>query len=158
YIAGFGNNRKAVKIHDSLMARTVVLKAGKQKIALVSIDVVGFGYPNVLRIRKQLPDFNYVLVSSTHNHAGPDTIRLWGPDHSQSGVEPAYIDHIEAQVVKAVQDADKASKRVTARIGTASAPELLHDGREPYIKHDELVALRFTEEGGEKPVGIVVQW
>src|SRR5262249_16438296 len=108
YIAGFGNNRKAVKIHDSLMARAVVLKAGKQKIALVSIDVVGFGYPNVLRIRKQLPDFNYVLVSSTHNHEGPDTIGLWGPDHSKSGVDPAYIEHIEAHIVKAVQNSHKA--------------------------------------------------
>jgi hypothetical protein len=158
YIAGFGNNRKAVKVHDPLMARAVVFKAGKQKIALVSIDVVGFGYPNVLRIRKQLPDFTYVLVSSTHNHEGPDTIGLWGPDHSKSGVDQAYIDHIEAQIVTAVQDAEKATKRVTARIGTASDPELLHDGREPYIKHDELVALKFTEEGSDKPVGIVVQW
>jgi hypothetical protein len=158
YMAGFGNNRKAVKVHDPLMARAVALKAGKQKIALVSIDVVGFGYPSVLRIRKQLPDFTYILVSSTHNHEGPDTIGLWGPDHGTSGVDPAFITHIESQIVKALQDADKASKRVTARIGTALAPELLHDGREPYIKHDELVALKFTEEGGEKPVGIVVQW
>jgi hypothetical protein len=158
YMAGFGNNRKAVKVHDPLMARAVVLKAGKQKIALVSIDVVGFGYPNVLRIRKQLPEFTYVLLSSTHNHEGPDTIGLWGPVHGISGVDPAYMDHIETQIVKAVQEADKASKRVTARIGTASAPELLHDGREPYIKHDELVALKFTEQGSDKTAGIVVQW
>jgi hypothetical protein len=61
-------------------------------------------------------------------------------------------------VVKAVKDADKATKSVTARIGTAKAPELLHDGREPYVKHDELVALKFVEKGTDKPVGIVVQW
>ena len=36
-------------------------------------------------------------------------------------------------------------------------PELLHDGREPYVKHDELVALRF-ESAAKKTVGIVVQW
>src|SRR5438309_11749769 len=63
YMAGFGNNRKAVKLHDPLMARAIVLKADKQKIALVSINVVGCGYPNVLRIRKQLSEFTYALVS-----------------------------------------------------------------------------------------------
>jgi hypothetical protein len=158
YMAGFGNNRKATKVHDPLMARAVVLKADKQKVALVSIDVVGFGYPNVLRIRKHFPDFTYVLVSSTHNHEGPDTVGLWGPDRGTSGVDANYITHLEAAIVKAVQDADKATKSVTARIGTATDPKLLHDGREPYIKHDELVALKFTEEGGDRPVGIVVQW
>src|SRR6516165_10212178 len=133
YMAGFGHNRVATKIHDPLMARAVVLKDDKTKIALVSIDLVGFGYPNVLRIRKQLPGFTYVLVSSTHNHEGPDTIGLWGKDHSHTGVDPEYIARSEARVVKAVQDADKSSKSVTARIGTAKAPELLHDGREPYV-------------------------
>src|SRR5215475_4385887 len=70
YMAGFGNDRVATKIHDPLMARAAVVKDDNTKIALVSIDVVGFGYPNVLRIRKQLPGFTYVLVSSTHNHEG----------------------------------------------------------------------------------------
>src|SRR5262249_25568800 len=108
YMAGFGNNRKATKVHDPLMARAVVVKADKTKIALASIDVVGFGYPNVLRIRKQLPDFTYVLISSTHNHEGPDTIGLWGKDIAHSGVDADYIAHIESQIVKAVKDADKA--------------------------------------------------
>ena len=44
YIAGFGNNRKATKVHDPLMARAVVLSDGKQKIALVCADVVGLFY------------------------------------------------------------------------------------------------------------------
>jgi len=158
YMAGFGNNREAKKIHDPLMARAVVLKDGETKIALVSIDVVGFGYPNVVRIRKQLPGFTYVLVSSTHNHEGPDTIGLWGKDLSQSGVDPDYIAHVESQIIKAVKDADTATKSVTARIGTANSPELLHDGREPYVKHDEIVALKFLEKDSNKPVGIVVQW
>ena len=38
-------------------------------------DVVGLFLPSVERIRKELPGFTYVLVSSTHNHHGPDTFR-----------------------------------------------------------------------------------
>src|SRR5262249_9882127 len=45
-------------------------------------------------------------------------------------------------------------------MGHATAPELLHDNREPYIKHDELVALRFDGKNGknDRPAGLVVQW
>src|SRR6516162_2299864 len=42
YMAGFGQNRKATKVHDPLFARAVVLKDGKRKVALVSVDLVGF--------------------------------------------------------------------------------------------------------------------
>src|SRR5260370_2886593 len=74
YMAGFGQNRKATKIHDPLFVRAVVLKDGNRKIALASVDLVGFFHANVLNVRKQLPGFHYVLISSTHNHAGPDTL------------------------------------------------------------------------------------
>jgi hypothetical protein len=43
----------------------------------------------------------------------------------------------------------------------ATAPELLHDSREPYVKHDELVAIRFNAPKAEKdaaPMGLLVQW
>jgi hypothetical protein len=45
-----------------------------------------------------------------------------------------------------------------ARIGTAKAPELLHDGREPQVKHDDLVALQFLDAKTNKPLGLLVQW
>src|SRR5262249_33270421 len=54
FMAGFGHNRKATDVADPIMARAVVLKHDKQKIAFVSIDVVGFFHLSVERIRKQL--------------------------------------------------------------------------------------------------------
>ena len=158
YMAGFGQNRKATKIHDPLFARVVVLREGKRKIALASVDLVGFFNPSVVNVRKQLPGFEYVLVSSTHNHEGPDTLGLWGPNPFTSGVNAAYLKMVEEQIVKAVKQADARAVSVTARLGTVRAPELLHDGREPYVKHDELVVLHFRQEKGEKTAGIVVQW
>ncbi len=157
YMAGFGQNRKAAGVHDPLKARAVVLKHEDRKLALVCLDVVGFFHPNVAHVREQLKDFTYVLVSSTHNHEGPDTLGLWGPNPFTSGVDADYLKRVEDQAVKAVQDADKAAKLVTARLGTATAPELLRDGREPYIKHDELTALEFRD-AEDRPAGLVVQW
>src|SRR5207248_2962764 len=117
----------------------------------------GLFHPSVAQVRQQLPGFTYVLVSSTHNHEGPDTLGIWGPNPFQSGVDPAYLKRVENEIVKAVRAADVATRPVTARLGTAQAPELLHDAREPYVKHDELVVLQFDEPGG-KCAGLVVQW
>jgi hypothetical protein len=156
-MAGFGQNRKATGVHDPLKARAIVLKEGERKLALVSVDLVGYSLPNVVAVRRQLGGFTYVLVSSTHNHEGPDTIGLWGPTPFQSGVDLAYMKRVEEQIAKAVREADASARPARVRLGTARAPELLHDGREPYIKHDELVAVQFLDKA-DKPFGILVQW
>jgi hypothetical protein len=158
YLAGFGKNRKATGVHDPLLARAVVLEHAGRKVALVSVDLVGYFHPAVERIRTQLPGFTYVLVSSTHNHEGPDTVGLWGPNSLTSGVDADYMALVEKQIVRAVQAAEKALAPVEARIGTARAPELLHDGRDPQVKHDELVALEFREPGKDRAAGVIVQW
>src|SRR5690349_10833178 len=103
YMAGFGHNRKATGVHDPLKARVVVLRHGEVKIALVSVDLIGFFHPHVERIRLELPGFTYVVVSSTHNHEGPDTLGLWGVNAFQSGVDPDYLASVEKQIVRSVK-------------------------------------------------------
>jgi hypothetical protein len=79
YLAGYGFNRPATGVHDPLLARCVVLADGGQRVAIVSVDLIGLQLPAVRRIRDRLKHFSYVVVSSTHNHEGPDTIGIWGP-------------------------------------------------------------------------------
>src|SRR5260221_3894238 len=131
FIAGFGHNRRATGVADPLFARAVVLRHGKQTIALVSIDVVGFFHANVELVRKQLPGFEYVLVSSTHNHEGPDTLGLWGKSPFASGVDADYMKLLEERIVKAVKAAEAELRPATATIASVFAPDLLHDSREP---------------------------
>lgn len=158
YVAGFGKNRKATGVHDPLFARAVVLQHDKQKIALVSVDLVGLFLPVVERVRQKLPGFDYVLVSSTHNHEGPDTMGLWGPRALQSGLDSAYMKLVEERIVQAVRQADEARQPVRVRIGVHNVPELLHDSRKPIVLHDELVALQFVHAKNGKNVGVIVQW
>ncbi len=157
WMAGFGVGRKATGVADKLFARAVVLRHGKQKVAIVSLDVVGLFNGFVQKVRKRLPGFAHVTVSSTHNHEGPDTMGIWGPKLFVSGVDPAYMDLIEKRAAEAVKKADEAAAPVNARIGTVKAPELLHDSRKPILLHDDLVVLRFDDAKG-KAAGIVVQW
>lgn len=158
YVAGFGHNRLATAVHDPIMARAVVLRHGKEKIALVSLDVVGYFHGSVEKVREKLPGYAYVLVSSTHNHEGPDTLGLWGSSPFTSGVDPEHLKLLEEKIVAIVGQAERSARPVTATIGNAKAPELLHDNREPYVKHDELVALQFTDAETQKPAGVIVQW
>jgi hypothetical protein len=157
YMAGFGQNRRADGVHDPLKARAVVLRQGDRKIAVVALDLVGFFNANVAHVRERLGGFDYVLVCSTHQHEGPDTLGLWGPNPFTSGVDPAYVKRVEEGAAEAIKAADAQAAPVTARLGTARAPELLRDSREPYVKHDELTAIEFRHADG-KPAGLVVQW
>ncbi len=158
FMAGFGQDRRAKSVHDPLMARAVVLADGGDKIAIVSVDVVGLFNPFVESVRAKLPGFKYVLVSATHNHEGPDTLGLWGPSPLQSGVDRDYLAKVQLGCVEAVTAADKACAPAAARIGTARAPELMRDTRLPEVKHDELVALGFHHPKTRAPLGVVVQW
>ena len=161
FMAGFGADRKATKIHDPIMARAVVLSDGTKTVALVSVDLVGFFLPCVENIRKDLKGIDHLIVSSTHNHEGPDTMGLWGASPFQSGVDPDYLKGVEGKIAKAVGAALKAKVPAKAKIGTASAPELLTDNRLPIVKHDELVAIRFEALNDSRPghpLVILVQW
>jgi hypothetical protein len=159
YLAGFGHDRKATKVHDPIMARAVVLSDGTKKIALVAVDVVGLFLPAVEEVRKKLPGFDYVMVSSTHNHEGPDTLGLWGKTPFESGVDPAYLAKLIDGAAAAVKAADKKLAPAVAKIGSAKGPELLRDGRLPEVKHDDLVVIRFdSPTAASAPLGMLVQW
>ncbi len=158
YMAGFGKNRKATGVHDPLKARAVVFQHGKKKIAFVSVDLVGLFYEFTQKVEKQLPGFDYVLVSSTHNHEGPDTMGIWGPNLFVSGVDPKYMALVEQNILRAVKAAEQSVQPAIAKIGTHRAPELLHDSRKPIVKHDEIVALEFRNPKTKARVGILVEW
>ncbi len=158
YMAGFGQNRKATGVHDPLKARATVLKDANGKVALVSVDLVGLFQDEVAQVRRQLPGFKQVVISSTHNHEGPDTMGLWGKSPIQSGIDPVYLRMVREKIVEAVKAADQSAAAAVARIGVAHAPELLADGREPYVKQDELVVLTFSKPGEQSPSGLCVQW
>jgi hypothetical protein len=161
FMAGFGQDRKATKVHDPIIARAIVLSDGSKKVGMVCVDVVGLFYPSVERVRSQVQGLDYVLVSATHNHEAPDTLGLWGSNPFKSGVDPDYLKKVESGAAQALKTAAKNLKPARARIGSAKGPELLHDGRKPQILHDDLIALRFEAldaKPGQSPLGILIEW
>ena len=164
WMAGYGWNRKATGIHDPLFARCTVLSDGKKRIAFAAVDVVGLQYPTVERIRKQVTDdseigeFAYVMVNSSHNHEGPDTIGIWGRNPFHRGVDEEYMTSMVDKVVQCIKEAAKSLTPVTAHYGTATDDRLVGDSRKPVVKDATLRLIRFEHATTKKPAGLLVQW
>src|SRR5688572_9470116 len=156
WLADYRMGRRATGVHDPLMCRCVVLRDGEDKIALVSVDLVGLQYPEVKAIRAKLPQFKYVMVSSTHNHEGPDVIGIWGRTAFHRGVDNDYLKLVVKRAVEAVQKAEQSLTAVQAAYGTAEDESLLGDSRQPIVKDGILRVLRFDRVAGT--AGILVQW
>jgi hypothetical protein len=158
YLAGFGMNRRATGVHDPLFARGLVLKIGGEKIALVCVDLIGLQYPVVKQIRAALPDYKYVMVSSTHNHEGPDVIGIWGSSPFQCGVDNRYLGEIVHKVVGMLRETEKRLAPTAAHYGTAADESLLGDSRLPKVYDGVLRVVRFDRPGQTEPAGVLVQW
>jgi hypothetical protein len=171
WIAGFGNTTPAVDVHDDLFARAIFLENGDISIALVSVDAVGVFRDDVEKVRQRLakgslgaPD--YVLVSATHTHEGPDTMGQWGPIKSllpERGVDDGWFDKVFLDgVVKAVNDARGSA--TAAKVFSAQAKlgektrQIIGDTRDPFISDDTVSVLKFTEARGGAVIGTLVSY
>lgn len=158
WLAGYAPGRQAKGVHDPLFARAVVLKHGDQKVALVSVDLIGLQLPTVRKIRERLPGYQHVTVASTHNHEGPDVIGIWGRTPFHRGVDDEYLNKVIDAVVAAVEAADKAAVPAKAAYGESHDETLVRDSRLPHVKDDKLAVLKFTSPTDGKPVGLLVAW
>ena len=158
WLAGYLPGREATGIHDRLYAHCVVLRHENRKVALISLDLIGLQYPAVLKVRERLADYSYVVVSSTHNHEGPDVIGVWGRTIFQRGVDEAYVTTVVDQVVQLVRSAETELVPAGTRFGLAEDETLLDDGRLPLVKDGILRILVFSRPGSGEPLGMVLQW
>ncbi len=140
FLAGFSTNRLATGVHDPLWARGVVIRSRGKKIAIVTLDVVGYFHNEVQTIRSLVRDerrFDSIIVTSTHNHEGPDTLGLWGPDDLTTGVDLDYLNWVNDRVVECIEEADANLAPARIKFATGSTvgqslepwPDLVADGR-----------------------------
>jgi hypothetical protein len=154
YMAGFGNDRQATGVHDDVWARGYVVQNADKKIAIVTLDVIGYFNNEVHTIREdpQLADlgFDAVMVTSTHVHEGADTMGLWGPDETSTGVDLGYLDFVNTQVAGCIADANALLEPAVMRFATGSTigaslppfPDLVADGE--VLKPYEIPGSAFT--------------
>jgi len=78
YLAGYNVRKKPSQgVHDNLYAKSIYIENNKEKVALVSLDLVGLPLNIVNRIRKAVKkdvDLDNVIIACTHTHSGPNTV------------------------------------------------------------------------------------
>lgn len=111
YLAGGKPNRPFIDIHDSLFVKAVYINDNKNDITLLTFDCIGLLYPQLLEIREELkkkvPQINaeHIVMTSTHTHAGPDVVGIWGKDFMHTGVNQKHMKKIVSQAVAAIHEA-----------------------------------------------------
>lgn len=129
YLAGFAPNRAATGVLHPLEAGVLVLRRGDEAVALVTADLIGLLRPDVEAIRARVTALppERVMVCSTHTHAGPDTIGMWGKGALgipfRSGVDPNYMERVHGAIADAVDRAAAAAAPATLAAGAFDAPE-----------------------------------
>jgi hypothetical protein len=177
FIGGFGPMRPALDIHDPIEARALVLSHDEEYIAFVTLDVVGLGSPHIHAARDRLVadgyDIDRLIVTSSHNHQGPDTMGLWGnPEdfaNPVSGRNPAYQERVREGIEAVVRAAAASMEAVDLTIGRLALRDrsvwfngarfggknpkarmhgMINDGRDPVLVSDQLIVVQGVGSAG----------
>lgn len=176
YLAGFGHNRIATAKHDDYWARAIVLEHGATKIAIVSIDVIGYyskanyyGLSEVSKLVNPKLGVSEILITSTHNHEAPDTIGAWGANALSDGKYPKYLRFIDRQIAKAINMAAASTAPARMKLGLTTpllSPSIAGmqtrtHGRPPDFFDEELRVMQFVGFEGrlrDKTIATVINW
>lgn len=152
FLAGFQHDRRATAVHSDLYARALALRLDEQAFVLVVCDLIGLVRPDVEDIRAALAARGVqaeLVVACTHTHSGPDTIGLWGPGSTVSGVEAVYLAALKQTIVAVAEEALTFCCPVQLRCATTTLPGYIANYRTPGLVDDQLTALQFEKPDGE---------
>ncbi|HIE52393.1 MAG TPA: hypothetical protein EYP85_11590 [Armatimonadetes bacterium] len=163
WLAGLGDpedQRRAEGVHDDIYCRVMALSDGTTTIALACLDLIGLFHHDCLDLRSRvrgLPPEN-VIIACTHLHSGPDTLGLWGPSHTESGVDPQYLAYVKEQAAAAINEAVANLTPAVLRFArTESPPKTSINVNDVDIIDREVAIMQaVTPEG--KVLGTLVNW
>lgn len=165
YLAGFGHNRIATGVHDDLYARCLALGIATQTLVICSADLIGLFHDDVLTIRRafqqETPSTSFLIVASTHTHAGPDTLGLYGSAPLQTGIDAKYLDRVDQRIATTAIDAVRAMQPARLELGRDDHPLLgLLQGvdRPPRVKDPFLFVMRLVVRSTGQTIATVVNW
>ena len=152
FLAGYGPDRRATGVYDPLWAKVLLIRHQRQALVLVTLDNIGLTYPDVrhLRaaIRRVLPDA-HVVVSSTHTHAGPDVVGIWGPALWQSGRDPTYLDLLHQDIAGLTRQLMEQLVPVNLAVNAADVSlPWVQNLSEPQLLDQQMTVLQLTDDAG----------
>ena len=157
YIAGYMTMMapKIKDIHDDLHVRALVVSDGIHKIALVSVECIGLLADFINKVKERLIAYDFlhknIFIFSTHTHAGPDTMGLWGPILGKSGINKKYSLFLINSIVDAVLEAERKLIEVDLYYNESRLEKLIENYRDATDINGDLRLLKFKSK--DKLVG-----
>lgn len=169
YIAGYKSNNPAAGVLDDLTCSAMWIddNSGRGGNVFVSVDCVGFVRADVQAMKAELADFmrqtgcRGVEILCTHNHAGIDTMGIWGPialknlvgkgklGERMDGKDPKFMRLVSGGIRTATAAAYANRKEGKLYLGRKDAPEeLQNDKRLPFVFSRTVTRLRFVPNDG----------
>ncbi|MBO4367885.1 MAG: neutral/alkaline non-lysosomal ceramidase N-terminal domain-containing protein, partial [Clostridia bacterium] len=154
YVAGYRNDQPATGILDDQYAKAVYIEDAMGKsVLLISIDCVGLSGAEVSAIRSSLLGLSKesgcrdIHIVSTHDHAGVDTLGLWGKEGCD-GKNASFSEKLREAAVEAARLAYAARTKGDLYFGSAdtSASGIQEDTRLPDVFDPNLYCFRFEPE------------
>jgi|GEM_PF-362532 len=157
YIAGFGRNRVATGIHDDLWSRCCCVQIGNVTTAFVSVDLIGVMYPEYQRIVSNLDEttsIDLVILTSTHNHEGPDVIGLWGKA-IWSGITWSWYDEALTIITDTINDAYENMQPAGIKLAHTMASNMSRDSRKPIVMEEQVETIQLVNYD-KQPIATMV--
>jgi hypothetical protein len=162
WLAGFQNQRPANGVNDDIWARAVVIDDGKTRLALVGIDLIGFGHDDVVAVRKMLSkdaNITYSVMCASHTHEAPDFIGLWGREY-RHGINAEFKQYVYAQTAKAIEQAatNLRPAKLKFAIDETNAGVLVKDTRKPEVFDNAVKIMQAIDSEADTTLGTLLVW
>ncbi|MGB9599021.1 MAG: neutral/alkaline non-lysosomal ceramidase N-terminal domain-containing protein [Myxococcota bacterium] len=157
FMGGFDFNRKSTGVLHSIYARAIYISDGTNEVFLLACDVIGLFNEFVSRTREELRsefgESNHIVICSTHNHQGPDTMGYWGRALFNipviSGIDTEYLGLLREHIKRAAINARSSAEDVEIYAGYTYAPSYLTENIRKYgYKDDRIGFLKFQKRDG----------
>ena len=119
---GVGTPKKSVEKKGDLFARAMVLEKGSVRVAIVSVDNLGWTSALGDKSRALIKGVSAenILIGSTHTHSAPDAYGF--PDENgKSLADLAYLDNCVKKIAEAVNEAVKNLSPATLKVAVGDA-------------------------------------
>ncbi|MHC4326366.1 MAG: neutral/alkaline non-lysosomal ceramidase N-terminal domain-containing protein, partial [Planctomycetota bacterium] len=150
WLSGYGSRKKPSEgILDPLYAKALVLDDGREKIAIVSADLlwVPLEMTNEIRQKVQekigIPQKN-IMICGTHTHFAPKIDRIdknW-PDSAVAEIDESYVKVLKKKIFDSIILAEKDIEQVSLGVGKGEMTEIVYNRRTK--KPDGTVEMTFN--------------
>ncbi len=160
---GIGTPKKTIEKKGDLFARAFVLEKGNTRIAIVSVDNLGWSSALGDRSRAMITDIDpeNILIGSTHTHSAPDAYGF--PDETgKSYADLKYLDWCVKQIADAVNEAVKNLQPASIKIAVGEAKgKIAYNYYAPQLYDPRCGVIQAIAEGGKdngKPIATLVNY